>query len=76
MTTGRHPAIGGTEMDQHLVAPHKVREPKVEPPAFGWDELRPARDLALDEGEYFTASVVEAARPRRAVESFPLDVLQ
>jgi hypothetical protein len=63
-------------MDQHLVAPHEVREPKVEPAAVGWDELRPSRDLAVDEGEHFTALVVEAARPRRAVEPFSLDVLQ
>jgi len=63
-------------MDQHLVAPDEVRDPKVEPAAFVRDERRPARDLALDEGEYLTALVVEAARPRSAVEPLALDVLQ
>ena len=63
-------------MDQHLVAPDEVRDPKVEPAAFVRDKLRPARDLALDEGDYLTALVVEAARPRSAVEPLALDVLQ
>jgi hypothetical protein len=63
------------ETDQHLVAPDEVREPKVEPAAFVRDELHAARDLAVDEGEYLAALIVEAERTRRAVEPLALDVL-
>jgi hypothetical protein len=63
-------------MDQYLVAPDEVREPKVEPAAFVRDELHAARDVALDEGEHLTALIVETERTRRAVESLVLDVLQ
>ena len=63
-------------MNQHLVAPDEVREPKVEPAAFVGNELHAARDFALDEGQHLTALVVEAERTRCAVESLALDVLQ
>lgn len=63
-------------MDEHLVAPDEVREQKVEPAAFVWDELRAACDLAVDEGQHLSALIVEAERTRRALESLAFDMLQ
>lgn len=64
------------ETHEHLVAPDKVREPKVEPAAFVGDELRAACNLAVDERQHLSALIVEAERTRRALESLPFDMLQ